>query len=254
MFLNYFRYQPASDHALFVLTRRMLDVLDGAGLALVGSVGHQTGLFDAMDGLPPSTSAEIAGAAGLHERYVREWLAGMTVARVLEYDAGRGTYFLPPEHAASLTRAAGVHNQAPILQYIAMMGQVEQQVVEAFRAGGGVPYSAYPRFQRLQAEESARVYDAVLVDSIVPLAQGLTERLEAGIDVLDVGTGQGRAVNVLAERFPRSRFRGIDTSEAGIFTARSEAGERELGNVRFDVADSAQLSGEYDRLSIRLIP
>jgi hypothetical protein len=179
-------------------SRRMMGVLNSAGLALLGSMGHQTGLFDAMDGIPPSTSAEIADVAGLNERYVREWLAGMTVAKAVEYDAERRTYFLPPEHAASLTRAAGMDNQAPILQYIAMMGEVEQRVVDAFRSGGGVPYSAYPRFQRLQAEESARVYDAALVDSIVPLVPELTDRLEAGIDVLDVGTGQGHAVNVLA--------------------------------------------------------
>jgi trans-aconitate methyltransferase len=56
-------------------------------------------------------------------------------------------------------------------------------------------------------------------------------------------------VNVPAERFPRSRFQGIDTSEVGISAARSEAEGRELGNVRFDVADSAQLPGEHDLLA-----
>ncbi len=91
-----------------------------------------------------------------------------------------------------------------MMPYIALLGEVEQQVVRCFREGGGVPYSAYPRFQALQAEETARVYDQALVDVIVPLVPGLPERLRAGIDVLDVGTGQGHAPLVLARAFPRA--------------------------------------------------
>jgi hypothetical protein len=56
---------------------------------------------------------------------------------------------------------------------------------------GGIRHSAYPRFQALQAEETARVYDQALVGTIVPLVPGLPERLRAGINVLDVGAGQG---------------------------------------------------------------
>ena len=51
---------------------RMVDTLNAAGVALLTSVGHKTGLFDAMAGMPPSTSEQIAAATGLHERYVRE--------------------------------------------------------------------------------------------------------------------------------------------------------------------------------------
>lgn len=109
------------------------------------------------------------------------------------------------------------------MPYIALMGEVEQRVVASFREGGGVPYSAYPRFQALQAKETARVYDAALVDTIVPMVPGLTERLSEGIDVLDVGTGQGHAPIVLARAFPNSRFQGLDQSEDGIAAARREA-------------------------------
>ena len=57
---------------------RMFGVFNDSALCLLLSVGHQVGLFDTMSTLPPSTSAEIAAAAGLDERYVREWLAGVT--------------------------------------------------------------------------------------------------------------------------------------------------------------------------------
>ncbi|MEU9476028.1 methyltransferase domain-containing protein [Streptomyces sp. NPDC048191] len=224
----------------------MLDVLNKAALALLTSVGHQCGLFDTLAGLPPSTSAELAKAADLDERYVREWLGGMVVGGLVEYDPAGDTYVLPPEHAASLTRAAGPDNLAAMMPYVALMGEVEQQVVQCFRDGGGVPYSAYPRFQALRAEETARIYDAALVDVIVPLATGLPERLRAGIDVLDVGTGQGHAPLVLARAFPASRFHGLDQSEDGIAAARAEAARAGLRNLRFTVADSTQITGEYD--------
>ncbi|GAB2726184.1 class I SAM-dependent methyltransferase [Streptomyces bullii] len=227
----------------------VVDVLNKAALALLTSVGHQCGLFDTLAGLPPSTSADIAEAAGLDERYVREWLGGMVVGGFLEYAPQGRTYRLPPEHAASLTTAAGPDNLAGMMPYIAMMGEVEQQVLRCFRDGGGVPYSAYPRFQALQAEETARVYDEALVDTIVPLVPGLPERLRAGIDVLDVGTGQGHAPVVLAKAFPASRFHGLDQSESGIAAARAEATRTGLDNVRFTLGDSTDVTGLYDLIT-----
>ncbi|MER6061333.1 methyltransferase domain-containing protein [Streptomyces sp. NPDC001792] len=224
----------------------MVDVLNKAALALLTSVGHQCGLFDTLAGLPPSSSAGIAEAADLDERYVREWLGGMVVGGLVEYDPARDTYALPAEHAASLTTAAGPDNVAAMMPYVALMGEVEQQVVRCFRRGGGVPYSAYPRFQALRAEETARIYDLALVDVIVPLVPGLPERLRAGIEVLDVGTGQGHAPLVLAKAFPASRFHGLDQSEAAIATARAEAAVAGLHNLTYTVADATRITSEYD--------
>ncbi|MCX5208918.1 class I SAM-dependent methyltransferase [Kitasatospora sp. NBC_00240] len=225
---------------------RMVQMLNDGCLALMTSLGHQGGLFDAMADLPPSTSQEIAAATGLTERYVREWLGAMVVGGVVEYEPGDRTYRLPAEHAASLTRAAGPDNLAGLMQDFAMMGEVEQRVLEAFRTGGGVPYSAYPRFQELQAEETNRVYDAALVGSIVPVVPGLAERLTAGADAIDIGTGQGHAVNVLARAFPAGRFHGLDISEEGVAAGRAEAAALGLGNATFEVGDCAELTGEYD--------
>ncbi|MEU5001760.1 class I SAM-dependent methyltransferase [Streptomyces sp. NPDC021622] len=224
----------------------MVDVLNKGVLALLVSTGHQAGLFDTMSTLPPSTSDDIAKAAQLDERYVREWLGGMVLGGVVEYEPDGETYLLPPEHAASLTTAAGPDNLAGMTPYIGLMGEVEQQVLKAFRQGGGVPYSAYPRFQELQAQETARVYDAALVDTIIPLVPGLTEQLSNGIDALDVGTGQGHAPLVLAKAFPRSLFHGLDQSEEGIAAARDEAERLALDNVHYTVGDATQITGRYD--------
>jgi len=130
---------------------RMLGALNDAALILLTSLGQRTALFDTMAELPPSTSAQIADRAGLQERYVREWLGGMVVSGVVEYDPGEGTYHLPVEHAAALTRAAGPNNMGAFAAYVPVLASVEDEVAECFRIGGGVPYSSYPRLQYVTA-------------------------------------------------------------------------------------------------------
>jgi hypothetical protein len=71
---------------------RMMDILNMGSLALMTSVGHRTGLFDAMSGLEASTSQQISDAAGLSERYVREWLGAMLTGGFVEYDASSKSY------------------------------------------------------------------------------------------------------------------------------------------------------------------
>ena len=228
---------------------RLLHTIDGAMTAVMISTGHQTGLFDAMASLEAGTSEEIARAAALDERYVREWLGGMAVSQVVEYDPTTRTYRLPAEHAAFTTTDAGPDNLAFFTQYIGLVGAIEPEIVRVFREGGGVPYASFDTFQRIQRDETARVYDAALVDAILPLAPGIVERLEAGIDVLDVGTGGGHAVNVMAKAFPNSCFHGVDISEEGIGMGRAEAAEWGLTNATFEVADAAALAGRYDLIT-----
>jgi hypothetical protein len=118
---------------------RMLGTLNEAAVALMTSVGHRTGLFDAMAGLAPSTSGEIAAAAGLDERYVREWLGAMVTGGIVEHDPEAGTYVLPPEHARWLTRAASPENIAVTAQWIPLLGSVEDGIVESFERAAGCP-------------------------------------------------------------------------------------------------------------------
>ncbi len=230
---------------------RMLGVLNDGAIALMTSIGHRTGLFDAMAGLSPSTSEGIASAANLNERYVREWLAAMVVGGVVEHYPEDGTYYLPPEHAAWLTRAATPDNIAVTAQFIPVLACVEDRIVESFENGGGVPYSAYSRFHEVMAEDSGQTVVAALTDSILPLVPGLTERLEVGIDVLDVGCGSGRALDLMARRVPESRFVGYDFSEEAIARARAAAQEHGTTNVRFEVKDVATLDEEarYDLIT-----
>ncbi len=227
--------------------QRMLQVLNDAFVALLCSVGHRTGLFDVMDSLPPSTSEELARAAGLEERYVREWLGGMVTGGVVDYDPEERRYSLPRERSAFLTRAAGNANLARFCQYVGLAGTVEKEIVHCFRAGGGVSYSAYPEFQAIQAEDSGPLFDAELVSSILPLVPEIIPRLRRGIDVVDLACGQGHALNVMAAAFPRSRFLGLDLSEEGLAAGRREAEARGLKNVHFERHDAAaRMPGPVD--------
>lgn len=218
---------------------QMIDIMNHGALALMMSIGHQVGLFDALAAQPSATSEQIAEAAGLNERYVREWLGAMVTGRVVELDPVTQTYTLPPEHAAWLTRAAGYDNLATQMQYIPLLATVEAPLIDAFRNGGGVPYSAYPRFQQLMAEDSKALLDQILLDTVLPLVPGLVDQLQEGIDVADIGCGSGHAINLMARAFPNSRFTGYDFSDQGIAAGRNEAQEMGLTNASFEVLDVA---------------
>lgn len=232
------------DHAAAqAFAGRFLNALNEGALCLMVSIGHRTGLFDSLRGQAPATSEEIAAAAGLQERYVREWLGALVTAGVIGHDPATQRYWLPDEHAASLTRAAAADNMAVFAQYIAVLGSVEDDIVACFRDGGGVPYERYPRFHEVMAEDSGQSVLAALDDHILPLVPGLTARLERGIEVLDLGCGRGRILLHLAARYPRSRFTGIDLSAEAIAHARTEAERQGLRNVTFVAKDLS----DYDR-------
>jgi 2-polyprenyl-3-methyl-5-hydroxy-6-metoxy-1,4-benzoquinol methylase len=215
----------------------MLNALNNGALCLMISLGHRSGLFDAMSTLPPSDSIEVARAAGLNERYVREWLGAMVTGRVVELDPDTKKFFLPSEHAAFLTRAAKADNMAAFSQYIAALGSVEDAVLDCFKKGGGVPYSKFPRFHELRAEDSGQSVLSSLESHILPLVPGLTDSLQRGIRVLDLGCGRGLIMMRLAELYPKSRFVGLDLSEEAIVFARDEAARRSLRNIKFSALD-----------------
>ena len=226
---------------LQAFAEQALGIVNGGVLSLMMSVGHRTGLFDTLATMPPSTSAQIAAGTGLNERYVREWLGAMVTGRIVDYNAKARTYWLPREHAAALTRGAGPDNLAEFAQYVSVLGQVETAIVDVFRKGGGVGYAAYERFHDLM-ESSRTTLEATLLPRTLPLVPGLDDRLDAGIDVLDVGCGEGVAVRMMAQRFPRSRFVGLDFAAEAIATATAEAGRAGLTNARFLAQDAAAFS------------
>jgi len=238
-------------HKVEAFGDRLLGILNDGSLALMISIGHRTGLFDAMSDLPASTSNEIAAAASLDERYVREWLGAMLVGGFVEHDSSTKKYSLPAEHAALLTRDSAPDNIAAFAQYIPLLGSVEDQIVDCFKNGGGVPYSAYPRFHEVMAEDSGQTVVPAILSHILPLAQGVPEKLQAGIKVLDVGCGSGRALNIMAAEYPNSQFIGVDISEQAVKSGKNEAAQRGLNNLEFVIKDATSMgyNSEFDLIT-----
>ncbi len=175
---------------------QMRRVLNDSMIGLLVSVGQRTRLFEAMSTAGAATSADIARAAGLAERDVRDWLGAMVTGGVVEHDGKRGLYQLPAEHAAWLA----ADQLATLTRGLSVLGAAGNALAEH---GGAMPPAALARVRALEAEASAERLDACLVASILPLAPGLPARLAAGIDVLDLGGGHAAAL--VAAAFPHSR-------------------------------------------------
>lgn len=220
----------------------LLQTVNSGALALMISVGHRTGLFDAMAAAgAPASSDEIAGAAGLQERYVREWLAAMTTGRVVCYDPASEKYELPREHAAWLTRQSAPNNISITTQWISVLASVEDNIVECFQKGGGVPYEKFHRFHQVMAEESHQTVVIPLLDKILPLIPEGAEKLKKGIRAADIGCGSGKALILLAKTFPESEFTGYDFFEEAVRNARAHAAAEGVKNIRFVREDAAAL-------------
>ena len=232
---------------------QLLDVLNQGALSLMVSIGHRTGLFDGMDELGWSSDQQISEHTGLEQRYVREWLAAMVSAGIIQYQPEEKLYNLPESHAALLCRKSSPNNIAVFAQYIGMLGKVEDQIVHCFLNGGGVGYEHYPNFHSVMAEDSGQTVLSALDEYILPLVPGIEEKLEQGITVLDIGCGQGRALLHLAEKYPESTFWGYDLSVSALDEARQIAQTKGLTNAFFKAQDLTHFNVEAAREAFDLV-
>lgn len=239
---------PFDDGKAQAFVGKLLGALNSSALILMTSVGHRTGLFDALAAVSPCTVLELASEADLAERYVREWLAVMTTSGVVEYEPASQTYSLPSEHAAWLTRAAAPNNVAVTAQMIGVAAGVEDEIVARFRDGHGVHYHEYGRFHEVMGEHTAQAMASNVIEHILPLVPDATARLERGIDVIDVGCGAGDVLLRLAEHFPNSRFTGVDLCADAFEAAAATASRKGLSNLHFNELDVSQVEslGGFD--------
>jgi SAM-dependent methyltransferase len=213
-------------------------------------VGDRLGLFRALDE-GPATAAELATRAGIDERYALEWLRGLASAEYLE-ESPDGRYVLPPAHAVVLAREGNPLFVGGAFQELGGMLPAVERIIEAFRAGGGVPQAAYPDDAYTgMARFTAAWFDHHRLGAWLPLLPELREQLERGIRWADVGCGAGRAVIRLAQEFPQSTFAGFDAFPAQVERARAAAEAAGVADrVSFEVADAAQgIPGRWDAIS-----
>ena len=116
--------------------------------------------------------------------------------------------------------------------------------MECFHKGGGVPYEAYERFHEVMSEESHQTVIVPLIDDLLPLVPGIKEKLEAGIEVLDVGCGSGYAMVRMAEEFPNSQFTGYDISSEAVERGMERAKELGLTNIKLEARNVAEFNDD----------
>jgi SAM-dependent methyltransferase len=220
---------------------RMITDIGAANATMLTLVGHKVGLYRALAGAGPVTSQQLAERAGLHERYVREWLNVQAAGGYVEYDAAARTYLLPDEHAFVLADAASPMFMPPALDVSAAMWRGEQRLADAFRSGRGIGWHEHDSCLFCGVEAFFRNgYRAHLVQDWIPALDGVSAKLQGGARVADVGCGHGASTIILAQAFPNSRFHGFDYHGESIEIARRRAQEAGVGDrVTFEVADAA---------------
>lgn len=227
-------------------SQRLMSMYGDAMLTNAIALGARTGLMAAFaEG--PGTSSEIAERAGMHERYVREWLHALVVGSVAEHDDG--VFTLPPEHAISLTGDSFLNTTAIAAMAAAAGGNLDG-MAHAFTTGEGTPFHDQAGDMPSMMDRLSRArYETFLVDSYLGSIDGLPEALEAGIRVADIGCGTGRVALLIAKAFPASHVTGIDLSAPSIATARAAAEAEGVDNVTFVEGQIDELSGPLDLIT-----
>jgi len=212
---------------------KAIGYLSGAGVSALVYLGDRLGLYRALSESGPATSAELAAKAGLHERWVREWLYGQASAGLVRY-AGDGRFELTSEQAAVLANEENPAFVGGGFALIFPLLQRWERLFESFRTGRGVPYNELGTDHAVgESRFSSPWMRANLVPVILPGLDGVTARLTAGAKVADVGCGSGKALLEMARAYPRSDFHGYDSSELAIGFAETHLARSGLRNVSF---------------------
>lgn len=231
----------ADRDAIAAFSLRVWGFKQGEVVSLLVHLGDRLGLYRALWGAGPVTSADLAGRTGLHERWLREWLRGNGAAGLLGTSDGEvfelseaGAAVLADEHG-SLAFAAGAFEGGRTPDLV-------DGLAAAFRTGVGLSYDQLGPSAAHQTERQLAPWARLaLVPVIVPVLNGVAAKLEAGAAVADVGCGGGVALMALAAAYPASTFTGSDPSRFAVERARVNVAEAGLANVEIVEARAEDL-------------
>lgn len=239
--------QSVNMEKLNALVGQMLSDLGGAFSVPLVRMGAELGLYRALHNEGEATSAQLASRTGCAERYVREWLSAQAASNYVNYNDERGTFSLSPEQAMVFAiEDSPVYLIGAFDAAVASIGN-QDKVQGAFRTGDGVGWGdqttclfcATARFFRPG-------YVNHLVAEWLPALSGVTEKLQRGATVADVGCGHGISTVLMASAFPQSSFVGFDFHPDSVAAANRHVQEHKLKNVRFEVSRAKEYPGKYD--------
>ncbi len=220
-------------------------------------LGDRLGLYQALAEGGPATPHELAERTGTHERYTREWLEQQAATGILEVEEqseqpqGR-RYGLPAGHAEVLLDRDSLNYLAPVARFTMGLVRPLPALVDAFRAGEGLPYANYGADAREgQADANRPMFVNLLGSEWLPSVPDVHERLLAAppARVADIGCGTGWSSISIARAYPKAHVDGYDLDEPSIELARQNADEAGLADrVTFHVRDASDpaLEGRYD--------
>jgi SAM-dependent methyltransferase len=240
---------PVDEQKVHEFVGKVLTDTSGLTTTILAALGDRLGLFKTLAARGPATSAELAKAASINERYAREWLGGMASAGYVRYDPATRRFALPPDHVPVLAQEGGPVYFGGIHQMLLGSFGVLDQLTTAFMEGGGVPQPAYSEDWWAGMERfTAGWFENLLLQQWIPAMPRVREALERGADVADVGCNRGRALIKLARAFPRSRFVGYDVFQPAILPATERTTAAGVGDrVRFEHRDvSKGLPEQFD--------
>ncbi len=210
--------------------------LSGAVTAGMVHLGDKLGLYEALAAFEaPVTTAELAAAVELNERWVREWSHNQAAARIVEVDTS-----VSPERFSMSPEAVAVLASPDHVAYgVGMFHRFPQTIgaldvmPESFRSGLGHDYDSHGCEGAVGIEKSFEPWMRHhLLATVIP-SLAVVDQLEAGSKVIDIGCGAGGAVLMLAAAFPNSTFVGYDISERALERASERLSESGLSNARF---------------------
>ena len=211
-------------------------------------LGDRLGIWKALASLDAATSAELAQHMGLGERHLREWLSAQAAAGYVWYDATTERFSLPAEHATVLADDDSPAFGVAVFEIIAAVWASVDQLAHAYATGEGVGWQDHDLRLFTGVDRFYRTYyRSSLLTEWLPAVDGLVDRLQAGIRVIDVGCGLGSATILLAQAFPASTFVGVDFHQESVRRASAAAEAAGVADrVHFEVGDATSYGGSYD--------
>ena len=221
-------------------------------------VGDRLGLYRTLADQGPLTSAELAHAAGVHERYAREWLEQQAASDLLEVEgeAEERRFRLPPGHDEAFLDVSSLNYVAPMARAVLASIRPLDALLDAFITGEGVPYADYGEdLHEGQAAFTRPLFENLLGNEWLPSVPKIHERLrrDPPARVADIACGQGRSSIEIARAYPKAQVDGIDSDHASIERARENLATSGVeGRVTFHERDAAdpELAGRYDLVTI----
>jgi SAM-dependent methyltransferase len=226
--------------------------LGGTLHAALVAIGEDTGLYKAMAGAGPLTPEEVAQRAGLHERYVREWLRAQAAGGYLAHHPEGDRYELTAAGGLALADDDGLSVPGAFKLVLALLRDAPK-VAERFRTGEGLGWHEHDEGLFEGTERFFRPgYAANLTSAWIPALDGVEAKLLAGARVADVGCGHGASTILMAQAYPASTFIGFDYHEGSIARARQAAAAAGVADrVAFQVASSTGYPGSgYDLVAM----